>query len=156
MLILAFVLLVQTPVTVSSYERTEVMIPMRDGVKLHTVIERPSGAAAPLPILLQRTPYGAGFADVMARRVNDFNLAGYILVGQDIRGRFESGGTFDMNRPPRTMPSGTDESTDAYDTIDWLVKNVKNNNGKVVTVGFRIPAGSPPSRASVPIPRSRP
>jgi putative CocE/NonD family hydrolase len=124
---------------VPGYDRTEVMIAMRDGVKLHTVIEAPHGAATPLPILLHRTPYGAGYADVMARRVNDFGLPGYILVGQDIRGRFASGGTFDMNRPPRATPRGTDESTDAWDTIDWLVKNVPHNNGRVGTVGVSYP-----------------
>ncbi|HWC73732.1 MAG TPA: CocE/NonD family hydrolase [Gemmatimonadales bacterium] len=141
MVTLLLAIFVQSPATVqvAGYERTEVMIPMRDGVKLHTVIERPVSASGPLPILLHRTPYGAGFADVMARRVNDFDLPGYILVGQDIRGRFESQGTFDMNRPPRSAARGVDESTDSYDTIDWLVKNVKSNNGKVGTIGVSYP-----------------
>ena len=142
MLPLIFAVLLQAPpqTQVPGYTRTEAMIPMRDGVKLHAVIQAPqSGAAAKLPILLHRTPYGAGFADFMARRIGDFGLEGYILVGQDIRGRFESEGTFDMNRPPKTGRNGVDESTDAWDTIDWLVKHVANNNGRVGTIGVSYP-----------------
>ena len=138
MLLLALTVLLQAAAPVPGYDRTEVMIPMRDGIKLHTVIEAPRGAA-PLPILLHRTPYGAGFADVMARRNKEFAVDGYILVGQDIRGRFASQGTFDMNRPPRASANGTDESTDAWDTIDWLVKNVPHNNGRVGTIGVSYP-----------------
>ena len=142
MLTLVFAVLLQAPpqTQVPGYARTEAMIPMRDGVKLHAVIQAPQGgAAAKLPILLHRTPYGAGFVDFMARRIGDFGLEGYILVGQDIRGRFESEGTFDMNRPPKTGRNGVDESTDAWDTIDWLVKHVANNNGRVGTIGVSYP-----------------
>src|SRR5258705_5528656 len=75
----------------------------------------------------------------MVRRANDLGLGGYILVFQDIRGRFRSEGTFDMNRPPRSGHAGTDESTDTYDTIDWLIKNVPNNNGRVGIYGVSYP-----------------
>src|SRR5262245_32971559 len=139
MLTVILAVLVQAPVTVPGYTRTEAMIPMRDGVKLHTVIERPDTPSGQLPMLLHRTPYGAGYADFMARRIGDFGLEGYILVGQDIRGRFGSEGTFDMNRPPRAGKSGVDESTDAWDTIDWLLKHVASNNGRVGTIGVSYP-----------------
>jgi uncharacterized protein len=123
----------------SAYVRSEAMIPMRDGVKLRVVILTPRNAAAPLPILLQRTPYNADGAAGTARRAHELGLSGYIIVFGDIRGRFGSEGTFDMNRPPRSGPQGTDESTDAYDTIDWLVKNLPNNNGRVGTFGVSYP-----------------
>ncbi len=122
----------------TGYAKSEAMIPMRDGVKLRVVILAPR-AAAPLPILLQRTPYNANGAIGLARRAKELGLEGYIIVFGDIRGRFGSEGTFDMNRPPRAGSQGVDESTDAYDTIDWLVKNVPNNNGKVGTFGVSYP-----------------
>src|SRR3989454_3162121 len=100
----------------SAYARTEAKIPMRDGVKLRVVIFAPRGATAPLPILLQRTPYNANGAIGVARRAKEVGLDGYIIVFGDIRGRFGSEGTFDMNRPPRPASQGIDESTDAYDT----------------------------------------
>ena len=136
-LLFALTLALQAP----GYDKTEAMIPMRDGIKLRTVIMTPSRAAgAPaLPILLHRTPYGANYSEFMARRIKDFGLEGYVLVGQDIRGRFGSEGNFDMNRPLRSTPEGTDEATDAYDTIDWLIKNVPNNNGRVGTIGVSYP-----------------
>src|SRR5437879_13826375 len=111
---------------------------MRDGVKLRVVILAPH-AARPLPILLQRTPYNANGAIGFARRAKDLGLDGYIIVFGDIRGRFRSEGRFDMNRPPRAGTPGIDESTDAYDTIDWLVKDVPNNKGKVDTFGVSYP-----------------
>jgi len=123
----------------SAYARTEAKIPMRDGVKLRVVIFAPRGATAPLPILLQRTPYNANGAIGVARRAKEVGLDGYIIVFGDIRGRFGSEGTFDMNRPPRPASQGIDESTDAYDTIEWLVKNLPNNNGKVGTIGVSYP-----------------
>src|SRR3989475_9373193 len=146
----------------TGYAKSEAMVPMRDGVKLRVVILAPH-AATPLPMLLQRTPYNADGAIGLARRAKDLGLDGYILVFGDIRGRFRSEGRFDMNRPPRAGSQGIDESTDAYDTIDWLVKNVANNNGKVGTFGGSYPgwltagtgegtapaaqAGGPPARA---------
>src|SRR2546427_51125 len=146
----------------SAYARTEAKIPMRDGVKLHVVIFAPRGAAAPLPILLQRTPYNANGAIGVARRAKEIGLDGYIIVFGDIRGRFGSEGTFDMNRPPRLGSQSIDESTDAYDTIEWLVKNLPNNNGKVGSIGVSYPRGltaghrggppPPPQRESPPGP----
>src|SRR5256884_567544 len=122
----------------TGYAKTQAMVPMRDGVKLRVVILAPR-AATPLPILLQRTPYNADGATGLARRAKALGLDGYIIVFGDIRGRFRSEGRFDMNRPPRGGSQGIDESTDAYDTIDWLVKHVPNNNGRVGTFGVSYP-----------------
>jgi len=124
----------------SAYTRTQAMIPMRDGIRLFAEIAAPRNATTPLPILMERTPYGAdGSAVGRSRRAKELGLEGYILVLQDIRGRYGSEGEFDMNRPPRSGHAGTDESTDAYDTIDWLVKNVPNNNGRVGVYGVSYP-----------------
>lgn len=125
------------------YQRTEVMIPMRDGIKLHTVILKPADIPAPLPFLIQRTPYGvdgtskASFFDGRPELARD----GYIYVAQDIRGRFKSEGQFVMSRPEADHhnPKAVDESTDAYDTVDWLVKNVQGNNGRAGFVGTSYP-----------------
>lgn len=121
------------------YVRTEAMIPMRDGVKLHAVILKPADIAAPLPILLERTPYGVDDEDresIFARRP-ELARDGYIFVGEDIRGRYKSRGKFVMMRPlaDHSHPSAIDESTDAYDTVAWLVKNVPGNNGRVGVLG---------------------
>src|SRR5437899_12357515 len=89
---------------------TEAKIPMRDGVKLRVVIFAPRGAAAPLPILLQRTPYNANGAIGVARQAKEIGLDGYIIVFGDIRGRFSSVRTFDMHRPPRLGSPMTHES----------------------------------------------
>jgi putative CocE/NonD family hydrolase len=119
------------------FARTEAMIPMRDGVKLHTEIYTPREAREPLPMLMIRTPYGvSGGLHAYSRFLNgDGHLYadGYIFVYQDIRGRYGSGGNFEMNRPVHDPkdPNGVDESTDTYDTIEWLVKNVPSNNGRV-------------------------
>ena len=119
------------------FAKTEVMIPMRDGVKLHTEIYSPRNAPEPLPILFERTPYGIsasdGGASPMLYRYLNLVPEGYIFVFQDIRGRFRSQGKFVMLHPIHDSndPAGVDESTDTYDTIDWLVKNVRNNNGRV-------------------------
>ena len=113
------------------------MIPMRDGVKLHTEFYTPKNAATPLPILMNRTPYGISAADKgissMIYRYADMVPEGYIFAFQDIRGRYGSEGKFVMLRPLHdpSDAKGVDESTDTYDTIDWLVKNVPNNNGRV-------------------------
>jgi putative CocE/NonD family hydrolase len=119
------------------FEKREVLIPMRDGVKLHTEIYSPKDAAEPLPILMNRTPYGIanpskGVSN-MIYRYADMIPDGYIFVFQDIRGRYGSEGKFVMLRPihDATDAKGTDESTDTYDTIDWLIKNVPRNNGRV-------------------------
>jgi putative CocE/NonD family hydrolase len=115
------------------------MIRTRDGVKLHTVIFQPQGAAVPLPVLLERTPCGA-IHGVQALRTRYPHLAdeGYIFAFQDIRGRFQSEGQFVMQRPVRDAHDNKaiDEGTDAWDTTDWLVKNVAGNNGRVGILGI--------------------
>ena len=119
------------------FDKSEAMIPARDGVKLHTEIYTPKKSAEALPIIFVRTPYGISAADKgftsMLSRYADMIPEGYIFVFQDIRGRYGSQGKFVMNRPIHDPSEtiGVDESTDAYDSIDWLVKNVKHNNGRV-------------------------
>jgi putative CocE/NonD family hydrolase len=121
------------------FTRTETMITMRDGVRLHTVMLTPQTQTEPLPILIDRTPYGVN--DWNSNLVNNAHKElvadGYIFVFQDIRGKFGSEGQFVMVRPPRDKrdPKSIDESTDTYDTIDWLVKNLPRNNGRVGIMG---------------------
>src|SRR5271157_3139518 len=133
---------VALPDLAKMFEKREEKIRMRDGVKLYTEIYMPRGTLEPLPILLQRTPYGvSGGPDKYSGRLygaQDFYGDGYIFVYQDIRGRYGSEGKFEMNRPlhdPKDA-KGVDESTDTYDTIDWLVKNVAKNNGRVGVWGI--------------------
>jgi putative CocE/NonD family hydrolase len=128
------------------YVRSEVMIPVRDGVTLHTVILRPVGSdtsGAPLPFLMTRTPYGVDGVTPDRVKMSKPELAtsGYIFVEQDIRGRYKSGGQFVMNRPIVAHISKTDvdETTDTRDTIDWLLKNVPHNDGKVGVLGVSYP-----------------
>jgi uncharacterized protein len=126
------------------YEKREAMIPMRDGIKLHTVILVPKGAKG-LPMLLERTPYNAdGFSsdkphmrDAVWTAQREWADDGYIVVDQDIRGKYGSEGDYVMTRPPigPLNPTKTDDTTDAYDTIDWLVKNVPESNGRVGMIG---------------------
>ncbi len=125
------------------YARREAMIPMRDGVRLHAVILTPTDIKGPLPILMDRTPYGVDSvsgASFFARRP-ELAREGYIYVGEDIRGRFGSEGQFRMMRPlaDHHDPKAVDESTDAYDTVAWLVKHVAGNNGRVGVVGTSYP-----------------
>ncbi len=125
------------------YKRSEAMIPMRDGVKLHTVILKPADIKLPLPFLIQRTPYGADSADRASFSYSRPELArdGYIYVAQDIRGRYKSEGEFIMSRPmaDHRDTKATDESTDAYDTVAWLLKNVESNNGRAGFIGTSYP-----------------
>ncbi len=115
------------------------MIPMRDGVRLYTVIDAPAQATEALPILLLRTPYGLGQikSDQLATTLSELSSDGYILVRQDIRGRFKSEGEFVMLRQPRDpkVKNAIDESTDTYDTIAWLLNKVPNHNGRVGMAG---------------------
>ena len=125
------------------YQRSEVMIPMRDGVKLHAIILKPADITAPLPFLMQRTPYGVdgtSRASFFGSRP-ELARAGYIYVAEDIRGRFKSEGQFVMMRPlaDHKDPKAIDESTDTYDTVAWLLKNVPGNNGRVGVVGTSYP-----------------
>ena len=125
------------PSIVDRFEVSDVMIPMRDGKRLNTKIFTPRGQSAPLPIIFKRTPYGIQGA---AGNFNAYYRAlaedGYIFVHQDIRGKFGSEGDFVMQRPARGGDKkAIDEGTDTYDTIEWLIKNVRNNNGRVGMLG---------------------
>jgi uncharacterized protein len=132
------------------YDRRDVMIAMRDGVKLHTVILVPKGASR-AGILLTRTPYDAKALTTNTHSVHlgtslwgydnateTIIAGGYIRVVQDIRGKYGSEGDYVMNRPIHGSlnPTPVDESTDTYDTIDWLVKNIPESNGKVGVLGI--------------------
>jgi putative CocE/NonD family hydrolase len=118
----------------------KVMIPMRDGVRLNSFIVSPRHPAGPLPLLLQRTPYGAaGGARGFPGPYRDLARDGYVFVFQDIRGRGESQGEYLMNRPLRTDSAEVDEATDTYDTVEWLVKNVPNTTGRVGGLGISYP-----------------
>ena len=111
------------------------MIQMRDGVKLNTQVFSPMRTDEKFPIIIIRTPYGIGnlTSEQLAGALPELSKEGYIFVQQDIRGRFKSEGDFVMLRQPRDKKdkNAIDESTDTYDTIDWLLKNVPNNNGRV-------------------------
>ena len=138
------------PTASFDYERRVVMIPMRDGVKLKTVIIVPKGAKG-AGMLLTRTPYNAGeltshaHSSHMGSILQGYDNAtdviveeGYIRIVQDIRGKYGSEGDYVMNRPMRGAlnPTKVDHATDTYDTIDWLVKNVPQSNGKVGIIGI--------------------
>jgi len=134
------------PTASFDYMKREVMIPMRDGVRLYTVIVVPKGAKD-APLILTRTPYNA--ASRATRNVSPHMLAtlpqgdgvfvadGYIRVFQDVRGKYRSEGDYIMTRPLRgpLNTTGVDNSTDAWDTIEWLVKNVPESNGRVGMLG---------------------
>jgi uncharacterized protein len=117
------------------YSKSEVMIPMRDGIRLFTIIYAPRDHSRKYPFLITRTaygipPYGAENYKQVIGPNNDFAKEGYIIVYQDTRGKFKSEGEFIHHRPILEGPGHVDESTDMYDTIDWLLKNVPNNNGR--------------------------
>jgi putative CocE/NonD family hydrolase len=126
------------PVSKPPFNLQEVMIPMRDGVRLQTVVLTPVAQQGPLPILIRRTPYG--IPDKPPTQINaslkELAQDGYIFVLQNLRGRFKSEGVFNLSSwVDLSDPKATNETTDAYDTIDWLVKNIPNNNGKVGIYG---------------------
>jgi uncharacterized protein len=134
------------PDTNSDYVKREVMIPMRDGVKLYTVMVIPKGARN-APMVLTRTPYNASkraarndsphMLAVLPLADGVFGADGYIRVYQDVRGKYKSEGDYLMTRPVRGELNSTkvDHVTDAYDTIDWLVKNTPESNGRVGMIG---------------------
>ena len=134
------------PTASFNYTKRVEMIPMRDGVKLYTVIVIPKGATH-APILLTRTPYNAAgrasrnnspyMLDTLPQGDDVFVAAGYIRVFQDVRGKYGSEGGYLMTPPPvgPLNSSGADDTTDAYDTIDWLVKNIPESNGRVGMIG---------------------
>jgi putative CocE/NonD family hydrolase len=130
----------------NNYTKREVMIPVRDGVKLFTSIYEPKDTSQKYPILLDRTPYTVApyGADKYKTSVGPnelFAREGYIFVYQDVRGRFMSEGEYEDVRPyiPNKTAKQIDETTDTYDTVDWLIKNVANNNGRVGVYGISYP-----------------
>ncbi|HZS61117.1 MAG TPA: CocE/NonD family hydrolase [Gemmatimonadaceae bacterium] len=132
-LVLATAAQAQSPFTYS-----EVMIPVRDGVHLQTVILTPVNQSGPLPIMFRRTPYGvpAKAPDEMPTNLKELAQDGYIFVIQNLRGRFKSEGTFALSSQVNLKDStSTNETTDAYDSIEWLIHHVPNNNGKVGMFG---------------------
>ncbi len=129
-----------------NYTKQEVDITMRDGIKLHTTIYSPNDKSKTYPILMQRTPYSSapyGEGNMRTKIGPNTHLMkdGYIVVYQDVRGRWMSEGTYDNMRAyiPNKKENESDEVSDTYDTIDWLVKNVENNNGRVGTWGISYP-----------------
>lgn len=126
------------------YTKSEYRIPMRDGVKLFTVVYAPRDSSQKFPLLMTRTAYGAGpyGPDSYTEHLGlspAFARSGFIFVYQDVRGRYMSEGQFVDVRPIKdalASPTDTDESTDTFDTIDWLVKNIPNNNGKAGLIGI--------------------
>ena len=126
----------------ASFDRREVMIPMRDGVKLHTLVYVPKVQSTDLPFILTRTPYGiAGAGGSFTTSYAELADEGYIFVFQDIRGRYTSEGQFVMLRNPRDKrdAKAIDESTDTYDTVEWVLKNIPRNNGRVGMLGVSYP-----------------
>ncbi|MFT5370260.1 MAG: putative CocE/NonD family hydrolase, partial [Candidatus Latescibacterota bacterium] len=135
------------PTEAFNYTRKEAMVPMRDGIKLFTIIMIPKGVSAKMPMILSRTPYNAArrasrtespdIAMALPAADEDLVRNGYIRVYQDVRGRFKSKGKYIMTVPTRgPFNSGKiDQTTDAWDTVDWLVKNVAGNNGRVGITG---------------------
>ena len=136
----------QAPTASNDYVRREAMIPMRDGVRLHTVIFVPKGATG-APMILTRTPYNASgrtqrnlsphMLAMLSQGDEVFVADGYIRVYQDVRGKYGSEGDYVMTRPLKgpLNPTDVDHSTDTYDTIDWLVKHVPESNGRVGMLG---------------------
>jgi putative CocE/NonD family hydrolase len=129
------------------YRKMEVRIPMRDGVKLFTSIYVPRDTSAAVPIIMDRTPYGVAPYGADAYRTSlgpgpRFADEGFIFVYQDARGRYYSEGSYTEMTPHKDVKKSktdVDESTDSYDTIDWLVKNLPHNNGKVAIFGTSYP-----------------
>ena len=136
--------------SVTSYKKTSAMIPMRDGIRLYTVIISPVNFNKPVPVLITRTPYGASFpipddtvVTITPASFNNYLLAkeGYIFIYQDIRGKYKSEGNMQIHQPliHATQKGAIDESTDTWDTVDWLIKNVPDNNGKAGIFGISYP-----------------
>jgi len=127
------------------------MIAMRDGIRLHTVIFSPVGASHSLPVLLWRTPYGASGSnapddttisvELFGTYFNSMLKEGYFIVFQDIRGKYKSEGKMEIHQPliHAGNKEAVDESTDTWDTVDWLIKNLKGNNGKAGILGISYP-----------------
>src|SRR6266478_3937178 len=130
----------------SDYSKSEHQIAMRDGIKLYTAVYSPQDTSQKYPILMIRSPYGSGpYGSASLRPLGPnsaFAKEGYIFVYQDVRGRFMSEGDFKWMTPyiqNKKGPADVDESTDTYDTIEWLLKNIPNNNGRVGIYGISYP-----------------
>jgi uncharacterized protein len=140
----------QAPTGLVLYRKTSYMIPMRDGILLNTIVLTPVDQKNTYPLLISRTPYGVdgnypeGSQTIsLSDRFPYYSMAGegYIFVFQDIRGRFKSQGRFEIHQPliHASQKGATDESTDTWDTIDWLIHHVENNNGKAGITGISYP-----------------
>src|SRR5947207_7587619 len=130
----------------SHYTKSEVMIPMRDGVKVFVCIYEPKDKKQKYPIMFDRTPYSVGpygpdNYKTLLGPDELFARAGFIFVYGDVRGRYMSEGVYEDVRPyiPNKTAKQIDETTDTYDTVDWLIKNVANNNGRVGVYGISYP-----------------
>ncbi len=126
----------------AKYTKYEYRVPMRDGVKLFTSVYAPKDQSRKYPMMMSRTPYSVRPYGIDQYRAalgpsDHFRKAGYIFVYQDVRGRYKSEGTFEQIRPRN--PKGPDETTDAYDTVDWLIRNIQNHNGRVGVWGISYP-----------------
>jgi putative CocE/NonD family hydrolase len=143
------ILIAQDNKSIKSYTKESYMIPMRDGIMLYTEILKPIGNTESFPFLIKRTPYGSETPFKIGDSIKNNNVpapkrlaeGGYIFVLQDVRGKSKSEGVFEIAKPLYHLKdsSKTDESTDAYDTVDWLVKNISNNNGKAGIYGISYP-----------------
>ncbi len=129
-----------------NYTKYEYRIPMRDGIKLFAAVYVPKDQSKSYPFLMERTPYsaapyGVDFPPRLLGPAPEFTKAGYIFVVQDVRGRYMSEGKFVEMTPhkPNKKAGEVDESTDMYDTVEWLLKNVPNHNGKVGIWGNSYP-----------------
>ena len=136
----------QEPDATEPYQRSVAMVPVRDGIRLYTELYVPTGAGEPLPIIFLRTPYGVAaggerFTRYFATTFRELAKGRYAFAVQDARGRHGSEGSFEWNRPLRHRidPDAIDASTDANDSIAWLVANVPNNNGRVGMLGVSYP-----------------
>src|SRR5262245_52250445 len=153
-LLVALLLATQSPLDAQNadavrarYTKYEYLIPMRDGVRLFTVVYTPKDTSQRYPFLLTRTPYSVAPYGVDNYRASlgpseHFEREGFIFVYQDARGRYMSEGQFQQVRPHQPNKSGPreiDESTDTYDTIEWLLKNIPNKNGKAGMISISQP-----------------
>ena len=151
--VLLAVLIVNLPAqepfaVVNHYDKHEYMVPMRDGVKLHTTVYTPKDTTQQYPFLLTRTPYSSApygennYPPFIGAQAEKFAWNGYIAVIQDVRGRYMSEGTFVNVRPQianKKGPNDIDESSDTYDTVEWLLKNIPHNNGRAGIYGISYP-----------------
>ena len=127
----------QAPAPYTYTKTIDTMVAMRDGVRLHTTVWLPQGYTGQLPIVFRRTPYGIDGGNPSGGSMRELAADGYAIALQEIRGKYKSEGKFVMQRAPRDRrdTKAIDEGSDAYDTIDWLVKHVPNNNGRVGMLG---------------------